>query len=172
MLGKKFPLSLPVTSFAFASDFRLQSNVTIGPQRFRGYSSANELRVLSVFEVPIFIGVHQVPMEISKMTPGVQNHSAIKRVCLRRNHQTVVLAPCAGVRFAPVKLESFKCQRVRGNPQVRRPLVTVPALPEPVIDEKIVKDWRAKHLVLAPEPTRSRVDAFCQKRRFLRINSG
>ena len=106
------------------------------------------------------------------MTPGVQNHSAIKRVSLRRNHQTVVLAPCAGVRFAPVKLERFKCQRVKRNKQVRRPLVTVPALPDPVIDEKIVKNWRAKHLVLAPEPIRSRVGAFRQERRFLRVHFG
>src|SRR6266513_4453725 len=105
------------------------------------------------------------------MAPGVHNHSAIKRLSLDRDHQTIVLAPCAGVRFAPVKLESFGLQRIERNKQVSRPLVTVAAFPEPVIDKKIVKNWRTKHSVLASESIRSRIGALCQEPRFVPIHS-
>ena len=106
------------------------------------------------------------------MPPGIDNHSVIKRLSLGRNHQTIVLAPCAGVRFAPVKLESFELQRIERNKQVSRPLVTVAAFPEPVIDKKIVKDWRAKHSVLASESIHGRIGALCQEPRFVPIHSG
>ncbi len=106
------------------------------------------------------------------MSPGIDNHSVIKRLSLGRDHQTIVLAPCAGVRFAPVKLESFELQRIEHNKQVSRPLVTVTTFPEPVIDKKIVKNWRTKHSVLASESIRSRIGALCQEPRFVPIHSG
>jgi hypothetical protein len=161
-----------IASFGVPRDSPLQGDMTIGSQTLRRCSGTNELRVLGIFEVPIFIGEDQIPTELSEMTPGIDNHSAIKRLSLCRDHQTIVLAPCAGVRFAPVKLKSFELQRIERNKQVRRPLVTVAAFPEPVIDKKIVKDWRTKHLVLAPEPIRSRVGALRQSGRFRRIHSG
>jgi len=106
------------------------------------------------------------------MTPTLQDHPAIKRLPFCRRHQTIVLSVRAGVRFAPVKLKSLEFQCVQRNKQVRRPLVTVPAFPEAVIHEKIVKDRRAKHVILLPEPADGGIGAVCQERRFVLIHSG
>lgn len=111
-------------------------------------------------------------IEMSHMTPAFQDHSAIERLSFCSYHDAVVLAPCTGVRFAPVKFESLEFQRIERDEQVRRPLVTVTAFPEAVIDEKIVKNWRAKHVVLAPELTHSRVSTICQQPCFVLIHSG
>ena len=106
------------------------------------------------------------------MTPALENHSAIERLSFRRDDDAVVLAVCAGVRFAPVKLKSFEFQRVQRNEQVRRPLVTVPAFPEAVIHEEIVEDRRAKHVILPPEPADGGIRAVCQEGRFVLIHTG
>ncbi len=97
------------------------------------------------------------------MAPGLQNHPAIERLSFRCDHQTIVLAPCAGVRFAPVKSKRFEFQGVKRKKQVLRPLVTVAALPEPVEDEEVVKNRRAEHAVLSPELAHSCVSAICQQ---------
>ena len=106
------------------------------------------------------------------MTPTLQNHPVIKRLAFCRRHQTIVLSVRAGVRFAPVKLKSFEFQRIQGNEQVRRPLVTVSAFPDAVIHEEIVEDRRAKHVILPPEPADSSIRAVCQERGFVLIHSG
>ena len=106
------------------------------------------------------------------MTPTLQDHPVIKRLPFCRRHQTIVLSVRAGVRFAPVKLKSFEFQRIQGNEQVRRPLVTVAAFPEAVIHEEIVEDRRAKHVILPPEPADGGIGAVCQERRFVLIHSG
>src|SRR5437870_9279546 len=107
---------------------------------------------------------------MSKMTPTIEDHPAIKRLAFRGDHQTIVLTPCARVRFTPVKFKSLEFECIERHKQVLRPLVTVAAFPEAVIDEKIIKDRRAKHAVLLPEPINSGVGALCQKRRFITIH--
>ena len=82
------------------------------------------------------------------MTPALENHSALKRLSFRRNNQAIVLAPCLPVRVTPVKFKCLEFQRVQSKKQVLGPLIAIAAFPPPMIDEKIVKDGRAKHPVL------------------------
>src|SRR5437667_1702870 len=111
-------------------------------------------------------------IEMSHMPPALQHHSSFKRLSFRGDDETIVLAPCAGVRFAPVKLESFQLQCVERNEQVRRPLITITAFPQTVINKEIIKDRRAKHAVLPPELIDSGIGAISQQRRLLPIHSG
>jgi hypothetical protein len=84
------------------------------------------------------------------MTPAVENHPAIKRLSFCGHDQAVVFHPRAGVRFPPVKFESLEFQIVERKKEVLGPLVAIAAFPQAVIDEKIVEDWRAEHLILLP----------------------
>ena len=84
------------------------------------------------------------------MTPALKNHSALKRLSLRRNDQAIVLAPSVPVRVPPVKLERFEFQFVQRKKQVLRPLIAIAAFPPAVIDQKIVENRRPKHVVLWP----------------------
>ena len=83
-----------------------------------------------------------------KVTPALENHSSLKRLSFRRNHQTIVLAPCAPVRVAPVKFKRLEFQHVQRKKQVLGPLIAVPTFPPAVIDEEIVEDRRAEHPIL------------------------
>ncbi len=144
----------------------------ISSRAFRCCLRTDALRPFSVFEVSIFIGEDKVPTKLSKMTPTIEDHPAIKRLAFRRDHHTIVLSPGAGVRFTPVKFKSLEFQRIERGEQVLRPLITVPAFPKAVIDEKIIKDRRAKHAVLLSEPINSGVGAGRQEGRLLSIHSG
>ena len=84
------------------------------------------------------------------MTPALKNHSALKRLSFRRNDQAIVLAPCVPVRVTPVKFKRLEFQRVQRKKQVLGPLVAIAAFPPAVIDEEIVKNWRAKRPILLP----------------------
>src|SRR5438128_12160678 len=109
---------------------------------------------------------------ISKMTPTIEDHPAIKRLAFRGDHQTIVLTPCARVRFTPVKFKSLEFECIERYKQVLRPLITVAAFPKAVIDEKIIKDRGAKHLILPPELTHRGVGTVRQEGRVLSIHSG
>ena len=135
-----------------------------------GRSTAYARRPLRVFEISILVGEDQVPAEMPEMAPGLQDHTAIKRLPSRGHHQTIVLAVCVGVRFAPVKFECFEFQRIKRKKQVFRPLVAVAAFPETVIHEEIIEDRRAKHVILAPEPASSGVRALRHGLDFFRID--
>ena len=87
---------------------------------------------------------------MSEMTPALENHTVLKRLSFRRNDQTIVLAPCVPVRVSPVKFKRPELQRVQRKKQVLRPLITITAFPETVIDEEIVEDRRAEHPILLP----------------------
>src|SRR4029077_18973924 len=146
--------------------------MAIGSSASRGRPSTDPFRPFSVFEVPVLVREHQVPTEMSKMPPSLEDHPVIKRLSFRGDHHTIVLAPRAGVRFSPMKFERLEFQRIQRNEQVFRPLITVAAFPETVIHKKIVKDRRGKHVVLLPELTHSRVGALCEEPRFLLIHAG
>src|SRR5437762_11525962 len=75
---------------------------------FSSRSSANKLRILCILVVSVLIGGDQVPTEMSKVTPAVENHPAIKRLCFSRHDHAIVFHPRAGVRFPPVKFESLE----------------------------------------------------------------
>ena len=135
-----------------------------------GRSTAHARRPLRVFEISILVGEYQVPAEMPEMAPGLQNHTTLKRLAFRCDHQTVIFAPCAGVRFTPVKFECFEFQCIERKKQVFRPLVAVAAFPEAVIHEEIIEDRRAKHVILAPEPASSGVGALRYGLRFFWID--
>ena len=84
------------------------------------------------------------------MTPAIENHPAIKRLPFGGHDQTIVFHPCAGVRFPPVKFESLEFQGVERKKQVLGPLVAVAAFLQAVINEEIVEDRRAEHLIFLP----------------------
>jgi hypothetical protein len=95
-----------ISSVGHRCHSRLESNTMIGPGRFRRCPRAYALRPFRVLVVSVFIRGDEVPTEMSKMTPALENHSALKRLSFRRNDQAIVLAPCVPVRVTPVK---FKC---------------------------------------------------------------
>ena len=84
------------------------------------------------------------------MPPAFKDHPAIERLSLRRYDQAIVLAPCVAVGIAPVEFKRVKFQFVQCNEQVLAPLITIAALFEPVIYEKIVKDRGAERPVFLP----------------------
>src|SRR5215831_882687 len=108
---------------------------------------------------------------MSKMTPAFQNHPAIKRLSFRRDDDTIVLAPCFPVRVTPVKLERLKFQLVQRKKQVLGPLKAIAAFPPAMINEEIVEDWGAKHVVLRPHSRHSSIGAFRQELCFVWIDS-
>ncbi len=101
-------LLLSIACFAARRDSRLESNTTIRQRRFRRRSGANELGPFPIFVVSVLIRGDQVPTETSKVTPAVENHPAIKRLCFSRHDHAIVFHPRAGVRFPPVKFESLE----------------------------------------------------------------
>src|SRR5439155_23494498 len=105
---------------------------------------------LAVLVVSVLVRRDQVPTEMSKMTPALENHAVIKRLSFRRNHQAIVFAPCAPVRVTPVKFKRLEFQRVQRKKQVLGPLIAVAAFPPAVIHKEIVEDWRAEHPILVP----------------------
>ena len=84
------------------------------------------------------------------MTPAVENHPAIKRLSFCGHDQAIVFHPRAGVRFPPVKFESLEFQSVERKKQVLSPLVAIAAFLQAVINEEIVEDRRAEHLIFLP----------------------
>ena len=104
------------------------------------------------------------------MPPALQHDPAIKWLSFRSDNDAIVLAPIPGVRFAPVQIEAGEFQSVEGDEQVLRPLVTVTAFPQAMIDKEVVKNWRAEHAVLLSELAGGGVRAFCQQPRFFAIH--
>ena len=84
------------------------------------------------------------------MTPALKNHAVIKRLSLCGNDDTVVLAPRVSVRVTPVKFERLQFQTVQRKEHVFSPLIAIAAFSPAVINEEIVEDWGAKHVVLRP----------------------
>src|SRR6266566_3015828 len=105
------------------------------------------------------------------MPPALQHDPALEWLSFGGDHDTIVLKPCARIIFSPVQLEAGELQSIESNKQVLRPLVTVAAFPEAVVDKEIIKNWRAKHSVLSPEFGYSGVCALCQQLCLLPIHS-
>src|SRR5215472_17578925 len=131
---------LSSSGLAGRCDSRLERNTVIGPGGFRRLASADLFRPFGVLVISILIRRDQVPTEVSQMAPALKNHSAIKLLSLCGDDDTVVLAICAGVGFAPVKFERLKLERVQRKKQVLGPLVAVAAFLQAMIDEKIVEN--------------------------------
>src|SRR5437867_12086085 len=108
---------------------------------------------------------------MSKMTPALKNHPALKRLSFRRNDQAIVFAPCVPVRVTPVKFKRLEFQGVERKKQVLAPLVTIAAFPPAVKDEEVVKNRRTKHPILLPYPSHRGKGALCHERRFVWIHS-
>ena len=122
----------------------------IGPERFCCCACADLFRPFWVLVIWVLIRWNEIPTEMSKMTPALENHAVLKRLSFRRNHQAIVLAVRVPVSVSPVKFKRLKFQRVQSQEQVFRPLKAVAAFPPAVIHEEIVEDWGAKHVVLRP----------------------
>ena len=128
----------------------MKGNMTVATTCLRRCPCADHFRVFPIFVVSVLIGRDQIPTEMSKMTPAVENHPAIKRLPFGGHDQAIVFHPCAGVRFPPMKFESLEFQSVERKKQVLCPLVAITAFPEAMIDEEIVEDRRAEHLIFLP----------------------
>ena len=84
------------------------------------------------------------------MTPALKDHSALKRLSFRSNDQAIILLPCVPVGVRPVKFKGLEVQLVQRKKQILGPVIAIAAFPPAVIDEEIVEDWGAKHVVLRP----------------------
>src|SRR5437867_11999083 len=105
------------------------------------------------------------------MPPALQHDPAIKWVSFRSDNDAIVLAPRAGVIFAPVQLEADKFQCIEGDEQVLRPLETVATFSDAMINKKIIENWRTKHSVFSPEFAYGGVSTLCQQCCLLPIHS-
>src|SRR6266576_4303350 len=105
------------------------------------------------------------------MPPALQHDPALEWLSLGGDHDTIVLAPRARIIFAPVQLQAGELQFIERDEQVLRPLVTVAAFPEAVIDKEIIKNWRAKHPVVSPEFADIGVSAVCEQLGLVTIHS-
>ena len=135
-------------------------------------SGQHEVRVLAILHERIGIGRNWVEIQVSEMTPAVQHDPALERLSFGSNDKTIVLAPVAWVRFAPVQLKAGESQCVKGDEQVFRPLVAITPFPKTMINEKIVKNRRAEHAVLPPQLAHSRISTICQQLCFVPIHPG
>ena len=68
------------------------------------------------------------------MPPTLQHNAPIERLAFRSHNDAIVLAPRAGIIFAPVQFEALESQRIEGDKQILRPLVAVTAFPQAVIN--------------------------------------
>src|SRR6476646_10653384 len=114
-----------IFGFRVRRDSHLERNTMIGPRRSCRCASADLFRPFGVLVVWVLIRRDEVPTEMSKMTPALKNHSAIKRLSFRRNDEAIVLAPCVPVRVTPVKFKRLEFQGVQGKKQVFGPLVAI-----------------------------------------------
>ena len=73
-------LLLSIACFAARRDSRLESNTTIRQRRFRRRSGTNELGPFRVLVITVLVGENEVPTEMSKMTPAIENHPVVKRL--------------------------------------------------------------------------------------------
>src|SRR5436309_9315141 len=104
------------------------------------------------------------------MAPAVQHDAAPEWPSFGSDNDTIVLAPVARVGFTPAQLEAAESQCIKGNQQVFRPLVTVAAFLQTMIDQEIVKDRRAEHAVLSPELADGRVSTIREQLCFIAIH--
>src|SRR6266542_628556 len=93
------------------------------------------------------------------MPPALQHDPALEWLSFGGGDDAIVLAPRARIIFAPVQLQAGELQFIERDEQVLRPLVTVAAFPDAMINKKIIENWRAKHPVLSPEFAYSGVSA-------------
>src|SRR6266550_5356691 len=105
------------------------------------------------------------------MPPALQHDPALEWLSFGGDHDAIVLAPRARIIFAPVQLQAGELQFIERDEQVLRPLVTVAAFPEAVIDKEIIKNWRAKHPVVSPKFADSGVSAIRDQPRLLPLHS-
>ena len=114
-MRKQFPALSPVavvskqmlvTGFSLRCDSRLESNTMI--RRFRCCACADLFRPFRVLVIWVLIRWNEIPTEMSKMTPALTNHPALKRLPFRGNDQAIVLAPCVAVGVSPVKFNRLE----------------------------------------------------------------
>ena len=84
------------------------------------------------------------------MTPAFKNHPALKRLSYRRDDKAIVLLPCVPVGVRPMKFKGLEFQLVQRKKQVLGPMIAIAAFPPAMINEEIVEDRGAKHVVLGP----------------------
>src|SRR5207248_653577 len=97
------------------------------------------------------------------MPPAFEHDPALEWLPFSSDHDTIVLAPCARIMFAPVKFQTVQFQCLQRDEQILRPLVTVAAFLEPMVNKKIIEDRRAKHSVLSPQLADSCVSTICEE---------
>ena len=117
------------------------------------------------------IAGNRAEVQVSQMPPTLEHDPPIEWLAFGRHNDAIVLAPRAGIIFAPVQLEALESQRIEGDKQILGPLVTITAFPQAVINEEVIEDRRPKHAVFSPELAYSRERAVCQQVCFFTIHS-
>ena len=134
-------------------------------------SIANPAGIRAVLHIGLPIGGNRTEVQVSQMPPTLQHNASFERLAFGGHNDAIVLAPGIRIVFAPVQFEAFKSQRIKGDEQVLRPLITVTALPQAVINEEVVEDRRPKHAVFSPELAYRDEGTICQKLRLVSIHS-
>lgn len=105
------------------------------------------------------------------MPPTLEHDPSVEWLAFGGHHDAIVLAPRARIVFAPVQFKARKPQRIESSKQVLRPLVTITAFSEAVINEEVIENRRAKHAVFSPEFGHCGERAVCEQLCFVTIHS-
>src|SRR5205823_12614312 len=157
--GKKFlQLVIPSQSRVLVASFFLRYNaplendgmIMIGNVR-ACCSVADTTGIRTVLHISLPIGGNRTEVEVSQMPPTLEHDPSVEWLAFGGHHDAIVLAPRARIVFAPVQFKALKSQCIESSEQVLRPLVTITAFSEAVINEEVIKNRRAKHAVFSPE---------------------
>jgi len=105
------------------------------------------------------------------MPPTLEHDPSFEWLTFGGHHDAIVLAPRARIVFAPMQFKALESQRIESSEQVLRPLVTITAFSEAVINEEVIENRRAKHAVFSPELGYGRERAVCEQLCFVTIHS-
>ncbi len=102
-----------IAGFSARGESCLEGDTMIGRGRLRcSCARTYELRIFRVLVVSVLIGQDQIPTEMPKMPPALENHSAVKRLTFCRNHKAIVFPPGAPVCVTPAKFERLEFQSI------------------------------------------------------------
>src|SRR5262245_10107736 len=149
----------------------LKSDGMITPGNLRACCLvADKFRVRAVLDISLPIGGNQTEVEVPQMPPTFQHDPPFEWLASGSHNNAIVLAPGIRIVFAPVQFEALKPQRIKGDEEVLRPLVTVTTFSQAVINEEVIENRRAKHAVFPPKLAYGRERAVCQQRCFVPIH--
>ena len=97
------------------------------------------------------------------MSPTLQHDPSLEWLAFGSHNDAIVLAPRARIVFTPMELKAGELQFIKSDKQVLRPLITVAAFPDAMINEEIIENRRPEHPVFSPQLAHSGVGTLCRQ---------